>query len=155
MSIVVIPPRWGVMARPAPLARWAGLGLLGVAEVVALSLRFRAPGVPGGAPWWAWPLAQARELWIPALLGAGTTLALVGFRSFHAERPGESAADPAGPGRRIAAHLVALAFFVAVTTRVFEADVFAAGWPAAWVLGWYAAGLAVVLTWFAAGHPAG
>ena len=154
MSITLVPSRLGLAVRPGMIARWASLLLLLGAEVVALSLRFRVPVLPSGGPWWALPLAQARELWIPALLGAGTTAALAGYQL---ARVGGSIPSQAGAsfGGRLAVHLAALAVFVAVTTRVFEGNVLAASWPAAWVLGWYAAGLVVVATWWVAGHPSG
>ena len=151
----MVSPRLGMTVRPPLLARWAGLGLLLGAEVVALSLRFRAPTSLAGAGWWAWPLARSRELWIPALLGAGTTLALAGLGAARAAGPPAPNAGRAGFAGRLAAHLGALAVFVLLTARVFEGDILASPWPAAWALGWYAAGLAVAATWWAAGREAG
>ena len=135
-----------------PLAtRWAALAILFAAEGAALSLRFSTPRLAGDLRWWAAPLARTHELAFPSFLATATIAALGAARSWSS---GRGEAGWSGLARGLVAHLLAMAAFVALTLRVCEGDALGGRWAAAWALGWYAAGLAVLITWLAALRPA-
>ncbi len=122
-------------------------------EGALMSLRFAAPVVTTPA-WWMLPLIHAPRLLIPGFLAVGSMAILGGTGNRPAAGVGEDRGSPwSGRLTGLLAHLAMLMVLIAVTVPVCDGNVFATSWPMAWVLGWYAAGLAVMLTWLAALHP--
>ena len=137
------------------MAWWGALTLLFAIEGVVLSLRYDIPRLPLGSAWWLFPLAHAPKMLGPGFLAAGLMAILSGSRSslLVGNNPERTIEFRAHGMTGLMVHLAALAVFVGLTNQVCAGDVFATRWPAAWVLGWYASGLAVLLTWLNALHP--
>ena len=124
------------------------MALLLAVEGGALTLRYDSPQVVPGSGWWFESFELLHKLVFPGAIGFVLMLALVLLRpsgvGAHGTRP-KVRRTRWVTGLMI--HLVTLAIFVGLTNQVYGGDPLALRWPRIWISSWYAAGLAVLLTW--------
>jgi exosortase E/protease (VPEID-CTERM system) len=137
---------------PLPVARWAGLGGLLLAELLALTLRFDTGSLSGDGRWWAPLLGEAHYL--PQLaLTAAAALALFGADRLRraAGAVADRLRDAHDWGRPLGCHLAAFAAFAVLTRHLIEG----AGAGTAAFAGWLAAGAVLAAGWCLAALPEG
>jgi exosortase E/protease (VPEID-CTERM system) len=140
--------------RKLPALRLWFLSLLLLGELMALQVRFDADSLAGLNSWWA-ALVREAHLLPPLGLAVAALLVLAGL-----DRSGVplQSSDAAWTSNHwllyLIGHLLCLAVFAGCTALVLEGHLESnARWPAAWVTGWAAMGVATVISWLVALLP--
>jgi exosortase E/protease (VPEID-CTERM system) len=135
-----------------PLARWACLGGLLLAEVVGFTLRFDS-GSLSSTGWWAAPLQYSSQAFkLVSLIGFSTLgLGWVWFRREVRHRFAQDRLPMWRPA--LVGHLIAVALFFLLTVQVLETDAVASPGAAVWVVTWMTVGCVTLALWGAATLP--
>ncbi len=154
MFLDIASSRSGFTSRRLLLARWIGLSVLLVAELLGLTLRFDTGLLANDKRWWAELLGQTHLIPQIALAIASATLVFSGARlRDELEQLADQLDQPRSWLPFFLGHLVVFASFAQLTGMVIEGDIGSSPYPGAWFLAWVAMAVLVVASWVACALP--
>ena len=138
-AVQKVCPRQGTPS--LPLARWIGLAVLLVAEIVLVTLRFDTATLGDDTGWWAVLLRQSSRL-LQLVITVVTATVLVGGGAMWNElrRSHERLDKSPCWWPWLLSHGVAYTAFFSLTALVLEGELARSACPSAWFLLWLATG---------------